>query len=200
MKYPLFFDEIETIQLQDDLSGFLGTFEKGIIEFSFLDIVKCAGHSCPTVLGAYLMTLEGLKALYDDELPKRGGILVEFAQNENEAAAGVIANVIGNITGATVNRGFKGIVGNYDRRNLMQFDSTINSNVKLTRIDTKKSVEVTYDTGLIRADPNMSRLMNLCLQKTATKKQQEEFKNLWQQRVEKISKNMAEVIKVKINL
>ena len=54
------------------LASFLGAFEDGIIEYSYLDVVKSAGHSCPTVLGAYLMTLKGLEALYKDEIPKRG--------------------------------------------------------------------------------------------------------------------------------
>jgi hypothetical protein len=196
MKYPKFFDEIESIKLQDDLSMFLGVFEDGNLEFSFLDIVKCAGHSCPTVLGAYLMTLEGLKILYKDTIPKRGEINVAFAQNENEGVAGVIANVIANITGATVNLGFKGLAGYFDRRQLMQYESPISSNVKFTRKDTKQSVEVFYDPSSIAADPNMSHLMQLCLQRTATKEQQEEFGKLWQQRVEAISKNIPQVIKV----
>ena len=49
MIYPQFFNKIPTIKLQDDLASFLGAFEDGIIEFSYLDIVKSAGHSCPTV-------------------------------------------------------------------------------------------------------------------------------------------------------
>ena len=196
MKYPKFFEEIETIKLQDGLSDFLGAFEDGIIEFSFLDVVKTAGHSCPTVLGAYLMTLEGLKALYKDEIPQRGEILVEFGQNENEGVAGVIASVITNITGATVNLGFKGLAGKYDRRNLMQFESSINTNVKFTRRDTKESVEVIYDSSSIGADANMSPLMQICLQGRGTKEQQIEFGRLWQMRVEDISKNIDQVIKV----
>ena len=196
MEYPKFFDEIETIKLQDDLSNFLGTFEHGAVEFSFLDVVKTAGHSCPTVLGAFLMTLEGLKTLYSDETPKRGEILVEFAQNENEGVAGVIANVIANITGATVKRGFKGIAGQYDRRCLMQFETSINSNVKFTRRDTLESVEVFYDASSISSDPKTSELMPLCIQKTATPEQYKEFGRLWQQRVEAISKNIPRVIRV----
>lgn len=70
MKYPKFFDEIQTIKLKDDLSATLGSFEEGLVEFSYLDIVKSAGHSCPTVAGAYLMTQVALKKLYKDELPK----------------------------------------------------------------------------------------------------------------------------------
>jgi hypothetical protein len=196
MNYPKFFDEIETIKLEDGLSDFLGAFESGVIEFGFLDVVKTAGHSCPTVMGAYLMTLEGLKALYKDETPKRGEIFVEFAQNENEGVAGVIANVITNITGATVNLGFKGLAGKYDRRNLMQFESSINTNVKFTRRDTKESVEVIYDASSIPADANMSPLMQVCMQGRGTPVQHQEFGKLWQQRVEDISKNIDQVIKV----
>ncbi len=80
MTYPEFFNKIEKIKLKDDLSNFLGATEDGIIEFSYIDVVKTAGHSCPTVLGAYLMTLEGLKALYKDELPKRGEIKIEYSE------------------------------------------------------------------------------------------------------------------------
>ncbi len=196
MKYPKFFDEIETIKLEDDLSNFLGTFENGTVEFSFLDVVKNAGHSCPTVLGAFLMTLEGLKALYVGETPKRGEILVEFAQNENEGVAGVVANVITNITGATVKRGFKGIAGQYDRRGLMQFETSIDSNVKFTRRDTNESVDVFYETSSISSDPRTSKLMQLCIQQTATAEEQKEFGRLWQQRVEAISKNIPLVIRV----
>lgn len=196
MKFPKFFEEIEKIKLQDDLSAFLGTFENGVVEFSYPDIVKSAGHSCPTVLGAFLMTLEGLKELYKDELPKRGEIRVEFAQNENEGVAGVIANVISNITGATVKRGFKGIAGKYDRRYLMQFESSIKSSVRFTRADTEASVDVFYDAGSVPPNPETSILMQLCIQKKATKEQQKEFGELWQQRVEAISKSIPEVINV----
>lgn len=196
MQYPKFFDEIESITLQDDLADFLGAFDQGIIEFSFLDIVKAAGHSCPTVLGAYLMSREGLKALYPNELAKRGEILVEFGQNENDGVAGVIANVITNITGATVNRGFKGLAGKFDRRHLMQFESTIQGNVKFTRQDTQQSVEVVYDASSIPADSNMSALMQASLQGFATEEQQAEFSKLWQDRVERIANNVKQVITI----
>ncbi|HHD80901.1 MAG TPA: hypothetical protein ENK99_04795 [Campylobacterales bacterium] len=76
MTYPNFFNDTPTITLRDPLSNFLGTFEDGIIEFTYLDIVKSAGHSCPTVSGAYLSTLKALEALYPNEIPTRGGIEV----------------------------------------------------------------------------------------------------------------------------
>lgn len=198
MTYPQFFEKIPTIKLQDELASFLGAFDSGIIEFSYLDIVKSAGHSCPTVLGAYLMTLEGLKALYKDEIPKRGEIVVEFKESQTTGVAGVIGNVITNITGATTTNGFKGIAGKYDRNYLMKFDKDISgASVRFVRVDTQKRVDVTYDPSGIFPDRNMSVLMQKSIQGTATNEERIEFGRLWQKRVEDISNNINEVINIK---
>ncbi|MCT7615599.1 FmdE family protein [Aliarcobacter butzleri] len=199
MIYPQFFNKIPTIKLQDDLASFLGAFEDGLIEFSYLDVVKSAGHSCPTVLGAYLMTLKGLAALYKNEIPKRGEIIVEFKEAQNVAVAGVIGNVIMNITGATTTNGFKGLAGKYDRNHLMKFEQDINgANVRFTRVDTLKSVDVFYDTSSIKPHEDMNFLMQKSLQGNATNEEKIEFAKLWQKRVEDISNNINEVIKVDI--
>ena len=162
MKYPKFFDKIETIKLKDDLSEFLGTFEDGIVEFSYLDVVKSAGHSCPTVSGAYLMTLEGLKALYGQEVPKRGEIFISFKEDINDGVAGVIANVMTQITGATATTGFKGLGGEkFARTNLMEFNSDIKSNVKFKRVDTGKTVEVLYDPSSIEGESFQQKVENI---------------------------------------
>ena len=197
MNYPEFFNKIEKIKLKDDLSDFLGATEDGIIEFSYIDVVKTAGHSCPTVLGSYLMTLEGLKALYKDELPKRGEIKVEFSERIEEGVAGVIANVMTNITGATVNSGFKGIMGLFSRNSLMAFESDIDSSVKFTRRDTNESVEVIYDPSSIGADPMMRELMQKSISRQASVEEAKEFGRLWQERVEAISNNVDKVITIK---
>ena len=197
MTYPDFFNKIETIKLQDDLSSFLGAFEDGIIEFSYLDVVKTAGHSCPTVLGAYLMTLEALKALYPDDIAKRGEILVEFNERQTEGVAGVIANVITNITGACTNNGFKGIAGNFDRNYLLKFEQELNgASARFTRTDSKQSVDVIYNPSSIQFHPSMQALMQKCVQGQASSLERVEFGKLWQQRVEDISNNRSDVIKV----
>ncbi|MCG3678165.1 FmdE family protein [Aliarcobacter butzleri] len=199
MIYPQFFNKIPTIKLQDDLASFLGAFEDGLIEFSYFDVVKSAGHSCPTVLGAYLMTLKGLEALYKNEIPKRGEIVVEFKEAQNVAVAGVIGNVIMNITGATTTNGFKGLAGKYDRNHLMKFEQDINgANVRFTRVDTLKSVDAFYDTSSIKPHEDMNFLMQKSLQGNATKDEKIEFAKLWQKRVEDISNNINEVIKIDI--
>ena len=199
MTYPQFFNNIPTIKLQDELASFLGAFEDGIIEFSYLDVVKSAGHSCPTVLGAYLMTLQGLKALYEDELPKRGQIIVEFKESQIDGVAGVIGNVITNITGATTTNGFKGIAGKFDRNYLMKFDKDIDgASVRFTRVDTLKSVDVFYDASSVKPHEDMSFLMQKSVKGIATKEEIEEFKKHWQKRVEEISLNIETVIKTKL--
>lgn len=197
MTYPQFFDKIPTIKLKDDLALFLGAFDDGIIEFSYLDIVKSAGHSCPTVLGAYLMTLKGLEALYENELPKRGEILVEFKESQTTGVAGVIANVIMNITGATTTNGFKGLAGKFDRNYLMKFEQNINeANVRFTRTDTQKSVDVFYNPQIIPPHEDMNFYIQKCLQKSPTFEEEIEFKKLWQDRVEKISQNIDMVLNI----
>lgn len=185
MKYPNFFDTIPTIKLQDKLSKFLGTFDDGIVEFSYLDIVKNSGHSCPTVAGAYLMCLVGLKELYPKTIPKRGEIKVFFKEDKLEGVAGVIASVVTHITGATEDLGFKGMNGNFLRTGLMKFQENISSSIKLQRVDTGASIEILYDPSLIKADPKIMQFMGT-----------KEFGNLWQKRVEDIFNNIDKVIKV----
>ena len=198
MTYPQFFNKIPTIKLQDDLASFLGAFEDVIIEFSYLDIVKSAGHSCPTVLGAYLMTLKGLEALYENEIPKRGEIIVEFSESQITGVAGAIGNVIMNITGAATTNGFKGLAGKYDRNHLMKFEQDINgANVRFTRTDSHKSVEVFYNPSSVKPHEDLNFLMQKSLQGNATNDEKIEFGKLWQKRVEDIFDNIQEVINIK---
>ena len=134
MKYPEFFERVESITLKDPLAEFLGAFEEGVIRFNYLDVVKSAGHSCPTIAGAYLMVREGLKALYKDEIPMRGGIKVFFKEGVEEGTTGVIANVFSLITGATATTGFKGLNGQFDRRNLLFFNESLSLHVKIVEV------------------------------------------------------------------
>ena len=186
MTYPEFYDQVRTITLQDPLSDFLGSFEDGIIKFKYIQIVKVAGHSCPTVAGAYLMTLKGLEFLYGTELPIRGEIKVEFKESIDDGVAGVIANVISNITGATRITGFKGLNGQFVRHSLMNFDSHIRSSVRFTRMDNGESVDVNYNPSSIQANPEMGPLMQKMMMNMATDDEKKLFKYYWQQRVKEI--------------
>lgn len=197
MKYPNFFDTVETINIQDSLSKVLGAFEKGLISFSYLDVVKSAGHSCPTIAGAYLMVREGLKALYGEALPQRGEIKVLFKEDIQSGTTGVVANVFSLITGATSDWGFKGLNGAYDRRFLMFFNADIPLHVRLQRIDTGITVDIAYNPSSILPDPQMQALMQKVLADVANIEEKELFGLLWQTRVRKILENFDKVILLK---
>lgn len=64
MRYPPFFNAAPVVALYDPLAEFLGALSAGIIEYRYVDAVRFAGHSCPTVACAFHMTRAGLKALY----------------------------------------------------------------------------------------------------------------------------------------
>jgi hypothetical protein len=196
MSYPIFFDEVEVIKVKDPLSAVLGAFSNGEYEFNYLDVVKSAGHSCPTVAGAYLITAEALKALYPGEVAIRGNIKVEFKESLEDGVAGVISNVISQITGATDKSGFKGLAGKFARHSLMSFDSNISSSARFTRVDTGKSVDVMYDPSSVMPSPNMQPLMQKMMGGSPQPAEIKEFGNLWQDRVKRIFKNTQSVVRV----
>lgn len=194
MKYPHFFETIKPIKLKDELSEVLGAFEGGVIHFTYLDVVKSAGHSCPTIAGAYLMVREGLKALYGEALPQRGDIKVLFKEDILNGTTGVVANVFSLITGATSNWGFKGLNGAYDRRFLMFFNADIPLHVRLQRNDTGRTVDIAYNPSSILPDPQMQPLMQKALAGVTSVEEKELFGLLWQTRVRKILENFDKVI------
>jgi len=198
MKYPTFFDTTEAITLYDPLSEILGAFEDGLISFSYLDIVKSAGHSCPTMAGAYLMAREGLKALYPQGIPERGAIEVFFKEAQTEGTTGVIANAFSLITGATDTWGFKGLGGKYVRKGLMHFSADIPLHVRMIRVDTKAFVDVAYNPNGIAIESSMQPLMQKLFTGVLNAEEKATFSGMWQARVAKILENFDKVITIKI--
>jgi len=186
MQYPDFYNQVPSINLYDPLSEFLGAIENGEVSISYLDCVKLAGHSCPTVAGAYLMATKGLEALYGSELPTRGEVKVELKSSESEGVTGVVGNVIAFIVGASGAGGFKGIQGKFSRDNLVAYDVPMTGEVKLTRMDTQESVTLSYDPSSVLPNPMMQPLMGKSMQGLASSEEQKAFGKLWQERVEKI--------------
>ncbi len=196
MGYPSFFDEVATIKVQDPLSNVLGAFDNGEYEFTYLEIVKSAGHSCPTVAGAYLMTQFALEVLYKEERAVRGNIEVEFKESIEDGVAGVIGNVVSQITGATDKSGFKGLAGKFARHSLMHFNANISSSARFTRVDTNESVDVIYDPSSVPPSPTMQPLMQKMMQGIASNEELQEFGAVWQERVKRIFENSQSVVKV----
>ena len=169
--------------MRDPLAWFLGAAEDGIIEYCYADAVRLAGHSCPTVASAYLMTRAALAALYLGELPERGRVRVELREDRLEGVTGVVANVVSLITGATQDTGFKGIGGRFDRRNLLFFGVGFEDQIRFTRTDTGASASASARLDRIPADPRMPALLPRCLRGAATPAEENLFQSLWQQRV-----------------
>lgn len=180
-----FFNQVQTITMYEPLGEFLGS--SAIQEFRYSDVVKLSGHSCPTVAGAYLMTLYGLKALYSEDEPiVRGNIKVEIKGSKGDGVIGVIANVASFITGAKENDGFKGLGGIYARNNLLKFDASIKGEIRFTRVDTKASVEVSYNLANLALSGFDQRLMQKSLLNQASDDEVALFRKQWQQRVKEI--------------
>ena len=196
MNYPKFYDTIESIKVRDNLSNALGSFENGEYEFHYVDVVKSAGHSCPTVAGAYLITLVALKVLYPNELAIRGNIKVEFEEKMQEGVAGLIGNVISQITGATDKSGFKGLQGKFARHSLMHFGADIDASARFTRIDNAKSVDVFYNPSSIMPDPDMQVIMQKMAEGAVSSDEVKEFGVLWQDRVKRIFENIDTVVRI----
>jgi len=189
MSYLTFYSKVTPIKLYDPLSEFLGAMHKGHLDINYLDCVKLAGHSCPTVAGAYLMAAKGLDALYGSNLPVRGEIKLEIKNAKEEGVTGVTATIIAFIIGAGDTGGFKGIQGHFSRNALIHYNTPMEGAVKLTRLDTNESVTLRYDPSSILPDASMQALMGKSLQGVATEEEKATFGKLWQKRVEEILLN-----------
>jgi formylmethanofuran dehydrogenase subunit E len=185
MSHPAFFDEVPTLTLHDPLAEILGAATGGLMTYGYADAVKLAGHSCPTVAGAYLMTLKALGNLYPDSLPERGGIKVELGAAQADGVTGVTAAVAGLLTGAAGDGGFKGLGGRHSRRNLLVFESG-SATLRFTRLDTGASVSASYHPEAVAAPPELQALMSTLLAGQASAAERTEFGRLWQLRVKRI--------------
>lgn len=184
--YPAFFDQVPPLLLRDPLAELLGAAEGGLIEYRYLDAVRLAGHSCPTVAGAWLLTTRALHALYGGDIPERGAVRVDFGESQRSGVAGVIASVIGLLTGAAGVGGFKGLAGRHARRDLLQFEVAEIEGVRFARLDRPRAVVGNVDLSSVPGDPRMGELLPGILQGVASAEERALFGVLWQERVRRI--------------
>lgn len=184
-----FFNDVEPIRLKEPLAYILGAQEEGeVFVINYTDAVLVAGHSCPAVSGAYKITAKALKALYGEELPVRGEIKVLIKGGPADLAYGPQSHVFSLITGAAGVTGFHGLGGRYGRDSRLFFDSEdpeFGAYI-FQRMDTGKTVKVTYNPQALPEDSRMSEIIPYVLRGIATKEQKELFDTLWQGKVRKI--------------
>ena len=187
MQYPSFYDDIENIILFDELANFLGATEDGKIEISYLDCVKFAGHSCPTVASSYILA----KVAIDDlNITKRSSLKISFKEPKESGVVGVVGSILGYIFGCSDEGGFKGIENSFNRANLLSYNnSKQKAFVEFENIFTKERIAYNLDSSIVPPDVRLKELLKISLSEDASKSEIEEFQRLWQDRVKKMLLN-----------
>ncbi len=183
--FPEFYAKAPVITVRDPLAQFLGAARHGLIEYCYTDVVRLAGHSCPTVAGAYLMALHGLRALYGSETPVRGDVEVFMHGAPGSGVTGVIASVVQLVTGAAPETGFPGAgsLALFARKNLLTFGADVDGVLGMRRRDTGKAVTVHHDSAIVPWPDEMRPLVAKAFSEQANSAELERFAQLWQERV-----------------
>jgi hypothetical protein len=193
MNFPDFYDQAPVVRTIDPFAAMLGAAADGVLDYHYVDAVRLAGHSCPTVAGAFLMGRAALAALYQDEPAERGAISVHMPAPESEGTTGVVAQVLTLLTGAAGDNGFYGIQGRFKRRGLLSFAAQREGEaITFKRRDTGKSVSVSLDVSLVPGDPAQAGRMAAILQDRADDQIRADFANAWQDRVRRLLLEFAD--------
>ncbi|MGD9970643.1 MAG: hypothetical protein AB7S65_09305 [Sulfuricurvum sp.] len=186
------FRSVNPVVMMDPLLETLGVSSEGVLTYEYKDMLKLAGHSCPTVAGVFLMVREALARLYPDSIPVRGEIAVWIRGRLGEGTVGVVANVASMITGAADIGGFQGLNGMYDRRGLLHFDAQMSDDMVFERLDTRKKIGVRYNPAMVSADPRTFEWMKKITNNSANEEERRAFGEAWQDRVWKILTSYAD--------
>ncbi len=188
-----FLEEVSPIKFKEPLAETLGAFkeEGATLEYTFVDVIKMAGHACPTVAGAYLSCQKALEKLYHDEIPVRGEISITVYGEPDEGVYGVMGQVFSFLTGAAPATGFRGLGHKFRRKDLLKFSpDKIDPQAmcfEFRRSDNGKAVLVKFFPQQIpfseEKAKQMPKLMEKVLWEAASEEEIEEFQELWMGRV-----------------
>lgn len=187
MAFPDFFALAPQVTVRDPLALLLGASDDGLLVYRYEDAVRLAGHSCPTVAGAFLMARAALRTLYPDEPAERGGVSVRMDAPEQHGTTGVIAQVLTLVTGAAAANGFHGIGGRFVRQGLLRYATADEvTGVRFRRRDTGQVVQVELDLSSVPPSAGLRERMAEALAPSATDEQRRAFGDLWQDRVRRL--------------
>jgi formylmethanofuran dehydrogenase subunit E len=185
--------DTEPIRFKDPLAETLGVFKRknAVLEYTFLDVVKLAGHACPTTAAAYLCCQKALIELYSDEIPTRGEIAITIYGEPDEGVYGVISQIFTLLTGAASATGFRGLGPKFKRKDLLKFSpEKIDPGAqcfKFQRLDNKKTVTVKLYPDKIpfpaEKAKRLQALMPKVIWEAAKKDERLEFQDLWMEKV-----------------
>jgi hypothetical protein len=193
MNYPDFYEQAPVVRTRDPFAEMLGAARDGMLEYHYADAVRLAGHSCPTVAGAFLMGRAALAALFPDEPAERGAIAIHMPAPESEGTTGVTAQVLTLLTGAASDNGFHGIQGRFRRKGLLSFaERKEGEAISFKRLDTGAGVTVSLDVSPVPGDPAQGARMAAILYGNADDEQRVAFANAWQERVRRLLLEFAD--------
>jgi hypothetical protein len=180
----------DPIIVRDPFLEFIGLVDPGEpVAVAFEELVKAAGHLCPTVAGAYLILKHGLAALYGDEPAVRGQVRVTAYGRPQDFGYGPIAQLVNLVIGAAPETGFGGLgAGRFARRDLFVFksDDVRRHEFDFERLDGGRAVHVVYDPSSIPAPTGLQSAIASALAESATPEDVACFRGLWLGRVHDI--------------
>jgi hypothetical protein len=185
--------EVEPIRFKEPFAETLGVFKKenAVMEYTFIDVVKMAGHVCPTTAGAYLCCQEALKKLYPNEIPIRGDISITVYGEPDEGVYGVISQIFSLLTGAAPATGFRGLGHKFRRKDLLRFSSEkVDSKAlrfEFRRLESDKIVLVEFYPSKIpfakEKAIRLGELLEKVIWEAAKEDERREFQDLWIEKV-----------------
>lgn len=187
MRFPDFHAAAPVVRTHDPLAELLGASDGGELDYTYSDVVRLAGHSCPTVAGAFLMGRAALAALFPGTRAERGSVRVDMPAPADHGTTGVIAQVLTLLTGAAGDGGFHGIGGHHRRHGLLQFAAEpTREPIVMRRIDTGTAVAVQLDVSSAPGDPAQGMRLGAILGNTADATTRAAFAAAWQDRVRRL--------------
>lgn len=181
------YENVEPIRVRDPVAEALTVLEPGEpFLISYADVVKGAGHSCPTAAGAFRIAQLGLEELYPDADPVRSDVEVTAGGPKSDSTYGVMSRIISYITGAAEEEGFGGLAGGYgDRRHHLHFGESggVDPTFTLERTDTGEAVRVTYHVGEVPSAGTATQYLGKLVDGTATDEERAAFAEAWHGRV-----------------
>lgn len=181
------YENVDPVRIRDPVAEALAVLKPGdpfVIRYE--DVVKEAGHSCPTAAGAFRIAQLGLDRLYPDEHPVRGDIEVTAGGPRDDSTYGVMSRIVSYITGAAEEDGFGGLAGGYGgRKHLLQFDESdrVDPTFSFQRTDTGDAVRVTYHVGDVPDAGPATQYLHKLIDGTATDEERAAFAEAWHGRV-----------------
>jgi len=188
-----FIKEVKPIRIKEPLAETLGAFKEdnNILEYSFADVIKMAGHACPTVAGAYMSCQKALEMLYPSDIPVRGEITVMVYGEPDEGVYGVMAQVFSLLTGAAPTSGFRGLGHKFRRKDLLKFSAEkIDPQAMcfaFERLDNGKAALVRFYPQQVPSFEGKAKRLKELLEKViweaAKSEEKREFQELWMEKV-----------------